>query len=150
MQLCAADNIANAEFDAATTLCKRVVFEDSDSVMTCSLLEDASSFKERYHFDGGAIAVQHKLTLVADRNMAAVWLESSFHHECMRKGVCAVVTMNDGRQLLVGISARFGTEQPLRPIEIISSSGSRLSDVPTITFTLESYDTSPAALLGSD
>ncbi len=150
MQLCTADNIANVEFGADAVTYKRMVFVDTDSVMTCSLLEDASSYEERYMFDGGAVAVQHKLTLVADRNMAAAWLASDFHRDSVRRGLCAVVTMNDSRQLLIGCSARFGTEQPLWPVEIISSSGCRLSDVPTITFVLESYDTSTAAILGSD
>ena len=121
------------------------MFVDKGAVMSCSLLEDRSSFDEKFTFEEGVVAVQHTLRLVADRNLAGAWLEAEFQREAVQRGLCAVVTLNDGRQLLVGYSARFGAQQPLRIARIETSSGGKLSDVPTVILQLESFDTSAAA-----
>ena len=146
MVLCAASNILEALFDNDTGACVRLDFVDNQAVMTSALIEDRSSLNEEISFKDGIVAVRHTLTLVADRNLAEAWLEPAFCSEAVLCGLCAVVTLNDGCTLLVGCSERFGTQQPLRPVSIVSSSGSRLADMPTLTLTLESYDTSAAAI----
>lgn len=150
MRLFAADNVARVTFGADASTYLRLIFTSATAVMECSLLEDTSSLEESMSFEGGAVAVRHTLTLVADRNLAAAWLGPEFRNESLLKGLCAVVTLNDGRQLLVGYSERFGAQQPLRIKEIISSSGQRPSEAPTITMILENYDTSVAALYAGD
>lgn len=113
--------------------------------MSCLLLEDRSSFDETFSFEEGVVAVKHTLRLVADRNLGGAWLEAEFRREAVQRGLCALVTLNDGRQLLVGYSARFGVQQPLRISQIETSSGQAPSDQPTVTLQLESIDTSAAA-----
>lgn len=146
VNLCAADNIAVAGFVDNATVCNQLEFVDDNAVMECMLLEDCSSFEERFSFDDGVVAVQHTLTLTADRNLAEAWLEPEFRNESVAKGLCAIATLNDGRTMLVGYSERFGASQPLRISEIAVLSGCKLSDVPKITMILDSFDTSPAAI----
>ncbi|MBO5875046.1 MAG: hypothetical protein J6Q20_00805 [Alistipes sp.] len=146
VRLCAAENVDYVEFAEDANGYKLLTFFDREQIMECSLLEDASWLEESFAFEDGVVAVQHTLTLVAERNDAAAWIEPEFYREAMDMGLCAEVELNDGRRLLVGYSERFGSQQPLRIKEIISSSGSRLVDSPRIKMTLESYDTSAAAL----
>ena len=146
VRLCSAENVELVEFAADAGCYERLEFCDDQQVMECSLLEDASQLEECFSFDGGAVAVRHTLTLVAERNDAAAWLESEFCREAAERGLCGVVEMNDGRRLLVGYSERFKAQQPLRIKEIRSSSGRSPIEAPTLTMILESYDTSAAAL----
>lgn len=150
MQLCRADNVVFVRFGEDATTYNTLMFDDVEAVMECSLMEDASIYEERISFDEGVAAVQHTLTLVADRNGAAAWLEQEFLHDGSDKGLCAVVTLNDGRQLLVGYSERFGAEQPLHIAEIVSTCGRSLADLPTITLTLTSFDTTASALYSAN
>ena len=145
VKLCTTDNIAGVGFSSDATTNASLEFVDSNEVMECSLLEDSSSFEEEFSFDQGVVAVRHTLSLVANRDLAAAWLEAEFCGELRLKGLCAVVTLNDDRQLLVGYSQRFGGQQPLRVKGIKVWSGVSLSDTPTVTLTLESYDTSAAS-----
>ena len=145
VELFAANNVAVARFSADATQCNKLIFIDPSAVMSCSLLEDCSSFDEKFTFEEGVAAVQHTLRLAADRNLAGAWLEPEFQREAAQRGICALVMLNDGRQLLVGYSARFGAQQPLRVVQIEISSGCKLSDAPTIILQLEGFDTSAAA-----
>lgn len=145
MKLCTTDNVAMAVFGADAITDTILEFVDSNEVMECSLLEDCSSFEEEFSFDQGVVAVRHTLTLVANRDLAAAWLEAEFCDELRLRGLCAVVTLNDGRQLLVGYSQRFGGQQPLMVKGVKVWSGESLADIPTVTLTLESYDTSAAS-----
>lgn len=144
--LCTSDNIAKAEFIDNATVCSQLGFVDNSAVMECMLLEDCSSFEEVLTFDNGVVAVQHTLILTADRNLAEAWLEPKFRSESEDKGLCAIMTLNDGRRLLVGYSERFGGCQPMHISKIVVSSGCRPADIPKITMSLESYDTSVAAV----
>lgn len=145
MKLYAAENIANVRFEQNATKFNRVQFLDAEAFMACQLHEDSSSYQEEFTFKDGLVAVNHKLSLTADRNLAEVWLDTEFQRELLEKGVCAFVTLNDGRQLLVGYSERFGSQQPLRLSKVTLWSGRKLSDAPTLTLELESFDTSAAA-----
>ena len=144
--LLAANNISAAQFDKVTGECTQLVMVDHQAVMNVELVEDRSSLEEEFSFDDGLLSVEHRLTLVADRNMAEAWFDEEFRCEATRCGLCAVVTLSDGRVLLVGYSERFGAEQPLRIKSLHSHSGCRLVDMPTLTLTLESCDSSAAAI----
>lgn len=144
--LCTAENIEYVEFAADAAHYQRLELCDKEQVMACQQLEDGSSLEEKFLFDGGVVAVHHTLTLVAERNRAAVWLEPEFCREALLAGLCAVVELEDGRRLLLGYSERFKAKQPLRIKEIRSSSGCAPKDAPIITMTLESFDTSAAAI----
>ncbi|MBQ2394443.1 MAG: hypothetical protein II307_01615 [Alistipes sp.] len=146
VSLCTSDNIAVAEFVDNATVCNQLEFVDDKAVMECMLLEDCSSFEEKFAFNDGVVAVRHTLTLIADRNLAEAWLEPEFRNDSIVKGLCAIITLNDGRKILVGYSERFGASQPLHISEIALSSGRKLSDAPKITMVLESFDTSAAAV----
>lgn len=145
VELFAANNLSVVRFTADATQCTKLMFVDEGAVMSCLLLEDRSSFDETFSFEEGVVAVKHTLRLVADRNLGGAWLEAEFRREAVQRGLCALVTLNDGRQLLVGYSARFGAQQPLRISQIETSSGRAPSDQPTVTLQLESIDTSAAA-----
>jgi hypothetical protein len=78
---------------------------------------------------------------VADREVAKAWLDKDFLDRAYLDGLVAQVLLADGRRLLVGYSALFGDEQPLRLESLISTSGTQLHDKPTVTLRLVSHDT---------
>jgi len=111
------------------------------------LIDDRSSFGELLDNSSGPISVTHTLTLVAELGAAARWLSSEFAADMSQEGVIADVTLNDGRRLIVGCSERMKRDFPLRFVSLRSDSGKRLSDTPTLTLTLRSTDTEPAAAI---
>ena len=148
--LTATDNVAEALFAAGGTLCTSLNFVDEGALMECELLEEESCFEEELSSDSGAVAVKHRLSLVAERNEVDVWLAPEFRTESLNCGLCAVVELNDGRRLLVGYSERFGAKQPLRVVSIKSSSGTRRTDPPKVSLTLENFDTTIASVIVTD
>lgn len=143
--LTTAGNLREAEFADDGRTCRPVEAWDDGAVMRCRLLEERSSCTESLMVEGGAVAVKHRLHLVADRNLAAAWLEPDFIAEALCGGLAAAATLGDGRRLLLGVSPKFGIEQPLRLRSLTVDSGSRADDAPTVEMVLESVDTSFAA-----
>ena len=105
------------------------------------LVDDLSCYEELSKSKNGIAKITHSLTLVADRATASQWLDTEFLERCSAEGVVAVLSLCDGRRLLVGYSALFGNEQPLRLESLTSTSGSSLRDKPTVTLQLISHDT---------
>ena len=104
------------------------------------LLDDASRYDESSVSKQGATSILHSLHLVADRGYAKEWLEESFMEQAAFEGFVAIVTLNDGRRLLVGYSAHLEAEQPMRLEKIASTSGNALRDTPSVTLDLIAYD----------
>ena len=111
------------------------------SPIEVELLDDGSHYEEEATNRDGATLVTHRLHLVADRSSAERWLEQDFLERAAVEGVVAVVTLCDGRTLLVGYSAHFGNEQPLLLDSLTSSSGEGAHDSPRVTLQLHSHDT---------
>lgn len=112
-----------------------------DTPIEVELLDDSSVYEEKTESRCGVIKVTHRLTLVADRDEAEGWLSNEFLERASLEGVVATVKLCDGRRLLVGYSANFRDEQPLRLESVVCSSGSSLHDRPTTTLLLVSQDT---------
>ena len=131
-----ADAVATALFSS-----EGCEVELSGEPIEVELLEDMSSFEECSDSRSGVTKILHQLNLVADRREAEVWFDEEFVERCSVEGVVAVISLCDGRQLLVGYSARFGDEQPLHLSSLTFASGSCLHDKPTATLRLVSHDT---------
>ena len=86
--LAAADDIDTLLFSDDGGRCE-VRMRHGAEVMQCHLSEDRSSFAEVMTLRDGAPLVRHTLTLAADRNSAAAWLEGRFLDEARRAGVVA-------------------------------------------------------------
>ena len=106
-----------------------------------TLLDDASYYEEVAESRDGITKISHRLSLVADREDAAPWLDVGFLERASIEGFVAVVRLADGRSLLVGYSLNFGSEQPLHLQSMTSASGSKLRDMPAVTLLLTSCDT---------
>lgn len=115
--------------------------ELAGSPIKVPLLEDASKYEESSKVHKGVSSVSHLLHIVAERNNAEEWLNPDFIEQATLVGFVAIISLCDGRQLLAGYSARFCDEYPLRLENIISTSGTDLCEVPTVTLRLVSYDT---------
>ncbi|MBR2031874.1 MAG: hypothetical protein IKA04_06630 [Alistipes sp.] len=131
-----ADAVATALFSS-----EGCEVELSGEPIEVELLEDMSSFEECSDSRSGVTKISHQLNLVADRREAGAWFDEAFVERCSIEGVVAVVSLCDGRRLLVGYSARFGDEQPLHLSSLTFASGSCLHDKPTATLRLVSHDT---------
>ena len=112
----------------------------SGTPLEVELLEGLSHFEEYSEVKNGATRIVHELHLVADREEALPWLEREFLERIALEGSIAVVTLCDGRRLLVGYSALFGEEQPLRLDKLTSASGNSPHDTPTVTLQLSACD----------
>lgn len=118
--------------------CEVIFSEDGVGV---ELIDDASSYEEQVYSKQGALLVEHRLTLVAERNRGLAWLSGEWQERAATEGVIAVVELCDGRKLLVGYSSLFGAEQTLHLDSLLVSSGQKLLDTPRLTLQLVSYDT---------
>ena len=105
------------------------------------LMEEKSRYEETLSVEHGKSYVAHQLHLVADRNDAGEWLENRFWEQSSFDGLIAVVSLCDGRRLLVGYSAQLGNEHPLQLEALSSTSGNTLHETPSVTLQLISYDT---------
>lgn len=106
-----------------------------------ALIEDKSLYEECAEYEYGVAKISHQLHLVADREDAKSWLEADFLEQASIDGVVALLSLCDGRKLLVGYSAQFGNEQPLRLKTVTTSSGTMLRERPTVALQLTSFDT---------
>lgn len=109
------------------------------------LIDDESHYEEELENKNGITRLSHRLCLTANRKCAEAWLDKEFLELAAIDGVVAVVTLNDGRTLIVGYSAHFEAEQPLRLHSLTSTSGSKLNDTPWVELQLRSYDTAFSA-----
>ena len=115
--------------------------ELSGSPIDVPLWEEASQYEEVVNMERGAACISHRLRLVAERNDAAEWLDNRFLERASFDGLIAVVSLCDGRRLLVGYSAQFGNEHPLRLDSLASTSGNSLHETPSVTLQLVTNDT---------
>lgn len=106
------------------------------SFAACELLEDRSSYEERS--EGGL--VRHSLRLVLDEAAAAALCTPVWCRRAQREGVAARIETASGLCLETGRSERFGTECPLRLAAVEYRTGSRRSDLPTVTLVFECED----------
>jgi hypothetical protein len=130
-----ADAVASALFSSSSC---EVQF--SSGGIEVELIDDLSSLEEVSKSHYGANKVTHRLTLVAGRNEGEKWLDEEFVERCSIEGVVAEVHLCDGRTMLVGYSAIFGGEQPLRLESLTYNSGTSLHDTPTLSLELVSED----------
>jgi hypothetical protein len=119
----------------------------SASPIEVMLLDDRSCYEEHTRCDKGTTSVSHHLRLVADRGVAQAWLDNDFVEQASYDGFIAVVSLCDGRRLLVGYSARLGNEQPLRLESLLSTSGNSPNDTPSVTLQLVSHDADFSAVI---
>lgn len=115
--------------------------ELSGTPIEVALIDDASHYEEISHLENGTNTVSHQLHLVAEMSEGRQWLDKQFLERAFFEGVIAVVTLCSGVRLLVGYSAHFTAEQPLRLDSITSSSGTTLHHTPSVTLQLVSCDT---------
>lgn len=109
------------------------------------LIDDGSFYEETIENKCGVTRISHRLHLCASRECAEAWLDNEFLEQMALDGVVAVASLNDGRTLLVGYSAHFEAEQPLRLESLTSTSGSELHETPVVTLQLHSHDTAFSA-----
>ena len=115
--------------------------EFSSMPLEVALIDDASHYEEISRLECGTNSVAHQLHLVAEMSEGERWLDKQFLERAFFDGVVAVVTLCSGVRLLVGYSAQFASEQPLRLDSITSSSGNTLHQTPSVTLRLVSRDT---------
>lgn len=106
-----------------------------------TLVDDGSSYEERFLSDEGLVSVQHTLTLCCSRNDAVPWLDARFVRLCAAEGVVARVVLATGEQVVVGWSQRFGFEQALRLEQMRFWSGEKPTDAPQVELRLVCHDT---------
>jgi len=108
------------------------------------LIDDGSSYTETLTAAEGLLRVRHTLTLVFDKHQADGWFDRRWLARCAADGVVAAIETSAAERLLIGCSARFGTEQALRLESFTFRSGTAPDDRPTATLVLASEDTDRA------
>jgi hypothetical protein len=131
-----ADAVAKALFSS-----EGCEVELSGTPIEVALIDDASHYEESSRLECGTTTVSHLLHLVAEMNDGEKWRDEQFLESAFFEGFVAVVTLCSGIRLLVGYSAKFTNEQPLRLDSITSASGSTPLETPSVTLRLMSRDT---------
>lgn len=126
-----------------------VNFGDDALLVHLPLAEQRSSYTETLDTQAATARVRHTLTPVVDREAAREYFTPAFVRVATTEGVVAVVSAASGERLLVGWSARFGAEQPLRLAAIENASGTEPLDGTPVTLAFESEDTQAARKLSA-
>lgn len=122
-------------------------FRDATLLTELPLAEQRSSYTEQSDTQAGPQRVRHTLRLVVSREAARALLTPAFLRRAVTEGLIATVTAASGERLLVGWSARLGTEQPLRLSSVSNQSGVKPLDGTPVELTFTSEDADPAAEL---
>ncbi|MBQ3148236.1 MAG: hypothetical protein IJB87_02605 [Alistipes sp.] len=109
-----------------------------------ALVDDASSYVERFSADNRQVSVLHTLTLCSDRNLAQQWFDGEFLRQVAADGVVALVELATGEQLTVGWCRRMAFEQALRLNSLEFDSGQGLNDSPRVKMVLCCRDVTSA------
>lgn len=116
----------------------------SGSGIGVELTDYASHYEESLSADNGLVSVHHTLTLVAERQNAAPWMEAEFLRRCAAEGVVAKLWLATGEQLTVGCCKRMDLEQALRLRSLTCSTGTRPRQRPCVELVLECCDVTSA------
>ena len=114
------------------------VFRDGTLLTRLPLAEQRSSYTELSDTQAGPHRVRHTLKLVVSREAARTLFDPAFRR------TAATVTAASGERLLIGWSARLGTEQPLRLGSVSNESGVKPLDGTPVVVTLTCEDADPA------
>ena len=106
-----------------------------------ALIDDRLSYVQHLCADKGTIVVEHTLELVARRNDARQWMDNAFVERAVLQGLQASITLNDGREIELGVCDTTLYATPLRLVSLLSDSARSVAYEPTVTLTLRSQDT---------
>lgn len=110
------------------------------------LVDDGSTYEERFQTQDGLVSVQHTLTLRSDRKLSEEWFSTELMQILAAEGAVARVEMATGEVITVGYSPRFGFEQALRLESLKFNSGQKPNNSPSVELKLQSEDLSTALL----
>lgn len=132
-------SISNITATEGIIINEESLFRDPSLIYKIDILEDKSSYKEQTNIENGIAYVRHTLNIVLRREVAINFLDdlSSKYID----GVVAIVTTMANERLLVGISERFGLEEPLRLQKTDFNTGISSKEYPTFSLTLQCDDT---------
>ena len=117
---------------------------NAGSGISVELADYASHYEESLSSESGLVSVAHTLTLVAERQNAAPWMDAEFLRRCAAEGVVAKVWLASGEELTVGCCRRMGLEQALRLESLSCSSGVRPRQRPVAELVLRCRDVTSA------
>ena len=120
------------------------IFRDATQLTALPLAEQRSSYTELSDTQAGPHRVRHTLKLVVSREAARTLFDPAFRRSAATVGLIATVTAASGERLLIGWSARLGTEQPLRLGSVSNESGVKPLDGTPVVVTLTCEDADPA------
>lgn len=105
------------------------------------LVEDASYYEERTEWREGIPCTEHLLSVTLPRDAAQRIFTPRAVEWWSAVGTAAVVRTASGERLTVGWSERFGGEQPLRLVSLVTTTARSPREVPTATALFRSFDT---------
>ncbi len=127
-------------YDPATACYTSAEFAEPDSVLCARFREDGAVYSEvaeryrvHHRLEFGVFSLSRENALLADqlRNRPEGWT--------------VILAMNDGNRLLAGYSEIYGVGRPLRMTSCEFSSGTVGGNDCTCRFSMESFDSTPAA-----
>lgn len=133
----ASATIADATYTAIT-------FSEGCCFSRYEFREDEAEYKETLSVSNGALVVAHELKFLLDKMGEACSQAISTLAEAAENGLVAIVLTTNGDSFIVGHSAEFGKERPLRFISATGTTGKQLSESTGEVITLRSQDVSKA------
>lgn len=138
-------SITNIVAPEGTIINEESLFRDPLLIDKIDIVEDKSSYDEQVNVENGVSFMRHTIKIALKRG-AASSLAASFASKYI-DGVVAIVTTMAGERLLVGVSAKFGTEHPLHPIQMGFDTGLTPKEYPLCILTLQCHATESAKTL---
>lgn len=143
VRLHAAADIVRLDWEGGR--CRGIVLRPGAEALDLPLLECRSRYVEEAAAAEGPAAVHHTLTLVLSRWQGRGLFTSDFLQRTASDGVVALITAEDGEQMVAGWTERLTDEQPLRLQRLTFDTGCRPADAPAAELVLACDDTAPAA-----
>lgn len=144
IQLIEIDKITSITYNAVTDSFTTFTFESGSQFMGYEFDEDSASLIENIKVYSGSISVEHTLsfTLGKFNPQSLAVVEELNNASC--KGFAALVETNNGDMFVVGYSAEFTSERPLRITQTEIMTGQKLKDSSYCRLIFVSEDVSPS------
>lgn len=136
----AATDILDVEFGDIPETYTGITVKPGKEFSTYEFKEGKACFAEELSVSAGVTRVWHEVTFTLERPESASAKAVMELAGTSADGIIAVVTTNSNVSFLVGYSARFAAEQPLRLTKALMTSGNRPAEDITETITLVSQD----------
>lgn len=147
LELIEAERLALPSFEESGTTSSMPEVSDGGEWATVAFVDGSCSYTQKVSYRSRLPEVKHTLRFTLPDNEPSLRFVVELEESSRNTGLVAIVTLQNQRQLLVGLSPALGTEQPLRLIETRIATNAKRDERRTIELVLETFSECCAATI---